>query len=270
MVAWDRSAVIVDGHLQLSDRDYKKDVSLSQELARVTSSPVVPPPSPVDWRAVFVSAVPAVQPAEVFGAVLLYPQDETPVGELAAQPFVADYLQDLAEQDREIGQILMRAERILIDNGDAVISTCVPFDRPREVVAHISHPSFACKQAQQLWTVCAELQRWDWLERTRFMLSSATSQSESYDLVYAWLPYAEFEQTSTLTAWVRALAQRIKTGGNAFVVGPARTGDELSRAGLQRCWEEAVERLPTFAMHKTILPKAKLRSGLTLFHVRRA
>ncbi|MEK7299588.1 MAG: hypothetical protein AAB072_00690, partial [Nitrospirota bacterium] len=273
IAAWDRSAVIVDGHLQLSDRDGKKDVPLSQELARVTSSPVVPPPSPVDWRAVFVSAVPVVPPTEVFGAVLLYPQDETPVGELAAQPFVADYLQDLAEQDREIGQILMRAERILIDNGDAVISTCVPFDRPREVVAHISHLPFAYKQAQQIWTVCAELQRWEWLQRTRFMLATmaapAIPQSESYDLVYAWLPYAEFEQASTLAMRVRALAQRIKTGGNAFVVGPARTGDELCRAGFQRCWEEAVERLPTFAMHKTILPKAKLRSGLTLFHVRR-
>lgn len=269
MVAWDRSAVIVDGHLQLSDRDCKKDVPLSQELAKVTSSPVVPPLSPVDWRSVFVPAVPAVQPAEVFGAVLLYPQDETPVGELAAQPFVADYLQDLAEQDREIGQILMRAERILIENGDAVISTGVPFDRPREVVAHISHPPFAYKQAQQLWTVCAELQRWEWLQRTRFVLSPVTSQAESYDLVYAWLPYAEFEQASALTTRIRALAQRTKLGGNAFIVGPTRAGDELSRAGFQRCWEEAVERLPTFAMHKTILPKARLRSGLTLFHVRR-
>jgi hypothetical protein len=75
---------------------------------------------------------------------------------------------------------------------------------------------------------------------------------------------------SALTARVRALAQRVNPGGNAFVVGPARMGDELSRAGLQRCWEEAVERLPTFAMHKTILLKARLRGGLTLFHVRRA
>lgn len=270
MVAWDRSAVIVGGELQLNDRDHRRALSLTNDLARVRSSSSVPASSPVDWRSVCQSGLPAVRPGDVFGAVLLYPQDETPVGELAAQPFVADYLQDLAEQDREIGQILMRAERILIDNGDAVISTCVPFDRPREVVAHISHPPFAYKQAQQLWTVCAEVQRWEWLQRTRFMLSPVTSQAESYDLVYAWMPYAEFDQASTLTIRLRALAQRVKTGGNAFIVGPARTGDELSRAGLQRCWDEAVERLPTFAMHKTIVPKARLRSGLTLFHVRRA
>jgi hypothetical protein len=270
MVAWDRSAVIVGGELQLNDREHRRAISLGNDLARVRSSSSVPSSSPVDWRSVFQSGLPTVQPGEVFGAVLLYPGDETAVGELAAQPFVADYLQDLAEQDREIGQILMRAERILIDNGDAVISTCVPFDRPREVVAHISHPPFAYKQAQQMWTVCAELQRWEWLQRTRFMLSPITAQAESYDLVYAWMPYAEFDQASALTMRIRALAQRVKTGGNAFIVGPARTGEELSRAGLQRCWDEAVERLPTFAMHKTIVPKAKLRSGLTLFHVRRA
>ena len=270
MVAWDRSAVIVDGQLQLNDRDHRRTISLTNHPASMRTSSSAPSPSPADWRSIFQPAVPAVRPGDVFGAVLLYPGDETPVGELAAQPFVADYLQDLAEQDREIGQIVMRAERILIDNGDAVISTCVPFDRPREVVAHISHPPFAYKQAQQLWTVCAELQRSEWLQRTRFIVSPDTSQAGSYDLVYAWLPYADFEQAGALTARVRSLAPHVKAGGNAFIVGPARAGDELSRAGLQRCWEEAVERLPTFAMHKTILPKARLRSGLTLFHVRRA
>lgn len=274
MAAWDRSAVTVGGCLQLSDRDGRREVSLPSALARMTSAQEAPPSSPVDWRSVFAAGMPPVHPQEVFGAVLLYPQDETPVGELAAQPFVADYLQDLAEQDREIGQILMRAERILIDNGDAVVSTCIPFDRPRDVVAQFRHPAFACKQAQQLWTVCAELHRWDWLQRTRFLHSTAvptgTSHPELFDLAYAWLPYAEGEPEAALTARVRALASRIKPGGNAFIVGPARAGHELSRGGLGLCWEEAVERLPTFAMHKTILPKARLRHGLTMFHVRRS
>ena len=135
------------------------------------------------------------------------------------------------------------------------------------------YPAFACKQAQQLWTQCHEIQRWEWLQRTQFTLASAqppaTPVGASHDLGYVWVPYAEFEQASLLVARVRLLAQRTKTGGNAFVVGPARLGDELPKAGFQLCWQEAVERLPTFAMHKTILPKAKLRSGLTMFHVRR-
>jgi hypothetical protein len=32
-------------------------------------------------------------------------------------------------------------------------------------------------------------------------------------------------------------------------------------------WEEPVEQLPTFRMHRTILPKARLKDGLTLFFV---
>ncbi|MGA6826449.1 hypothetical protein ACO9S2_02425 [Nitrospira sp. NS4] len=276
VAAWDRSAMIVEGRLRLKDRDRTADLSLPQDVGRTlaSASEGAPAVSPVDWRSVFVPGVPTVQPGEVFGAVLLYAQDETPIGELAAQPFVADYLQDLAEQDREIGQILLRAERILIENGDAVISTCIPFDRPREVVATVCHPAFAFKQAQHLWTVCAELQRWDWLQRTQFILSTGLSPAmpvgASHDLAYVWLPYEEFDRVSLLAARLRMLAQRIKAGGHAFLVGPARLGDELAKAGFHLYWEEAVERLPTFAMHRTILPKAKLRSGLTMFHVRRS
>ena len=274
VAAWDRSATIVEGQLRLKDRDRMTDLSLPQDVAGSTASDEGAAVSPVDWRSVFVQGVPTVQPGEVFGAVLLYPQDETPAEELSAQPFVADYLQDLAEQDREIGQILVQAERILIENGDAVISTCIPFDRPREVVATVWHPPFAFKQAQYLWTVCAELQRWEWLERTQFILSTAPSQGAPvgapHDLAYAWLPYAEFDQSSLLAARLRMLAQRVKSGGHAFLVGPVRLGDELAKAGFHLGWQEAVERLPTFAMHRTILPKAKLRSGLTMFHVRRS
>lgn len=273
VAAWDRMATIVEGRLRLKDRERTMELSLPQGADRSMATEGGVTLSPVGWRSVFAQGVPAVQPGEVFGAVLLYPQDETPISELAAQPFVADYLQDLAEQDREIGQILLRAERILIENGDAVISTCIPFDRPRDVSVTVWHPAFACKQAQQLWTQCHEIQRWEWLQRTQFRLATAQPSGApagaSHDLAYVWVPYAEFDQASLLLARLRSLAQRMKAGGNAFVVGPARLGDEWPKAGFQLCWQEAVERLPTFAMHKTILPKAKMRSGLTMFHVRR-
>ena len=59
--------------------------------------------SPIDWRSVFTQGIPPISPIDAYGAVLLYPEDESEIGECAAQPFVADYLEDLAEQDREIG-----------------------------------------------------------------------------------------------------------------------------------------------------------------------
>jgi hypothetical protein len=271
VIAWDRSVTVREEGLELVDRRERKRVAMSVTRFRPLSQGPVPAPSPVDWRSVFVEGMPSVQAGEVFGAVLLYPEDNTPIGEPAAQPFVSDYLQDLAEQDREIGRIVSRAGKILIDNGDAVITTCIPFDRPREVVAHIRSPAFAIKQAQQVWTVCAELQRWDWLKLTRFKEAKAAEPVGWFpDLAYVWLPYEDFERSAALAAHSRALAARLRPHGDAFVVGPVRFGRDLVQAGLQVCWEEAVERLPTFAMHKTILPKATLRAGLTLFRTRRA
>ena len=73
-----------------------------------------------------------------------------------------------------------------------------------------------------------------------------------------------------MAAHGQMLAARIKSGGHAFVVGPVRFRADLLKAGFHVYWEESVESLPTFQMHKTILPKARVKAGLTLFHVRRA
>ena len=270
VIPWDRSVIVRDQGVELIDRQERRHVTMNiRDLQPMLSGPV-PAPSPVDWRSVFVGGAPSVQLGEVFGAVLLYPEDTSPIGELAAQPFVADYLQDVAEQDREIAQIVSRAEHILIENGDAVITTCIPFDRPREVVSHIRVPAFAVKQAQQLWSICAQSQRWDWLARIRFRGTKA-GQSDRWfcDLAYVWVPYEDWEHATALGVHGRMLAARIMSGGHAFVVGPARFGGDLVESGFHVCWEKPVELLPTFQMHKTILPKARVKAGLTLFHVGR-
>ena len=270
VMPWDRSVTVRGDGMELMDRGQTRHVAVNVSAWQPMPSGPVPAASPVDWRGVFHGGVPAVAPGAVYGAVLLYPYDETPIGELAAQPFVADYLQDLTEQDREIGQIVARAERVLIDNGDAVISTCLPFDRPREVVAVIRQPAFAIKQAQQIWALCAELHRWEWLTRTRFFAGMDVLPAEwRADLAYGWVPYEQYDDPAALARLGRMLAGRLAPAANAFIVGPARFGADLAKAGLSVCWDEAVERLPTFGMHKTILPKARLRSGLTLFHARR-
>jgi hypothetical protein len=224
--------------------------------------------SPVDWRSVFVQGIPVIKPAEAFGAVLLYPEDNEPVGELASQPFVADYLQDLAEQDRAIGAILSRAEHILIENGDAVIATCVAFDRPRTYTVLVHHPAFAQKQAQQLWTVSAELRRWDWLKQVRFLSHEGKEQDitpQRYDLIYTWVPFAKYDDLSGLTQHIEHLHRHLQSGGHAFLVGPTVLSKHLSQKGFLLHWEERVDQLPTFRMHRTILSKARLKDGLTMF-----
>ena len=130
-VPCDRSAAIAGTHVILKDRNHETAlaVTLPQESLEQSGESVAI--SPVDWRSVFVQGVPPISPADAYGAVLLYPDDESEIGECAAQPFVADYLEDRAEQDQEIGGVLSQAQRVLIDNGDAVAATCLTFDRPR-------------------------------------------------------------------------------------------------------------------------------------------
>jgi hypothetical protein len=268
----DRSLHISGGRLILRDRTVETALSMPVPSVATPAEARTAPISPMDWRTVFAQGMPLVSPDEAYGAVLFYPEDDREIGELAAQPFVADYLQDLGEQDREIGAIMSRAERVLIDNGDAVISTCVLFDRPRDYVARFRYTAYAQRQAQQLWTQCAEVRRWDWLERTLFVPADAVQDVSSgqapYDLVYQWVPYDGFGSPSALTAIPARLRRIVRAGGHAFLVGPSGLRDLLAKERLDVCWEEPVEQLPTFRMHRTILPQARLKTGLTLFHAR--
>lgn len=274
VVPLDRSLRGNGEQIVLRDRVMETIVTTKVQPANVPTPSTTVPISPFDWRTVFVQGLPSVHPTEAYGAVLFYPEDDGEISELPAQPFVADYLQDLGEQDREIGMILSRAEEVLIDNGDAVISTCIPFDRPRDYTATIRHVAYAQRQAQQLWTHCAEVQRWEWLQRTRFVPAAVwevtMASHPPFDLVYQWLPYDSYSSPGKVAAIVTGLGQVLRSGGNAFIVGPVDLRELLIERGLQVCWEESVETLPTFRMHRTILPKARLKAGLTLFHVRRA
>lgn len=272
VIPLDRSLEVKGEHLIVRDRTEEKRFALA--VPGLTTQTVLhaKPVSPLDWRTVFVQGVPEIHPAEAHGAVLFYPDDDREISELSAQPFVADYLQDLGEQDREIGSIVSRAERVWIDNGDAVIATCIPFDRPRDYTACIRHAAYAQRQAQQLWTQCAAVQRWEWLQRIRFVPAGMdigiTANHEPYDLVYQWVPYDWFGASSELMLVPGRLRQIMRSGGNAFVIGPSGLREVLLRQRFEVCWEESVEQLPTFRMHRTILQKAKVKPGLTLFHVR--
>ena len=271
----DRSLRVEGRSLILKDRETELTLPLEPDLPVKTSPPNECPVSPVDWRTVFAHGVPRVSSDEAFEAVPLFPEDDQEIGELAAQSFVADYLDDLGEQDREIGRLRSRAERVLIANGDAVIATCVLFDRPRDYTVHVRSVAYAQRQAQQLWTQCAEVHRWDWLQRIRMESADTCEASpesrEVYDLIYQWLPYDSFDSSITMKTIVMRLSHMLRRGGEAFVVGPVHLGELLTQepSRLLVHWEESVASLPTFLAHKTILPKARVKIGLTLFHVRR-
>ncbi|HKT35817.1 MAG TPA: hypothetical protein VJR03_13405 [Nitrospira sp.] len=266
----DRAAQAVKGRIVLRDRDVETtlETRVPQGVSDDPASPASLPISPVDWRSLFVEGMPLIEPEQAYGAVLLYPDDETPIGDLAAQPFVADYLEDVAEHDRMIGRLVAEANRVLIYNGDAVIATCVAFDRPRDYTVAVREPAFAQKQAQQLWTTSAHLRRWDWLKRIQFhRIESSTIRfsSQTLDLAYHWMP---LDSDDGLVEAMSDLRRMLRPGGSAFVTGPSAIRERWKGSGFQLIWEESVEQLPTFRMHRTILPKARLAYGLTLSLVR--
>jgi hypothetical protein len=269
----DRSLQVQGGQLILKDRERETRIALTTGLQVEPTSFVQQQFSPVDWRAVFVRGIPEIHPADAFEAVPLYPENEDEIGELAAQPFVADYLDDLGEQDREIGRLRSQAERVLISNGDAAIATCILFDRPRDYTAHVRYVAYAQRQAQQLWTQCAAVQRWDWLHRIQMIPAETAEESavghEPYDLAYYWLPYDSFGSSAGVLSMMAELRNRVRPGGHAFVVGPAELRKPLAGEGWELRWDQPVSSLPTFLMHRTILPKARVKPGLTLFHARR-
>jgi len=271
----DRAARIRNGRVVIRDRDRETilPVVLPAGCREQPANPI--PHSPIDWRSLFVKGIPSIASQEAFGAVLFYPQDESEISELAAQPFVADYLQDLAEQDREIGALVSGVTRVLIENGDAAIASCIPFDRPRDYTVLVRAPAFAQRQAQQLWMQCAELQRWEWLSRIRFLptgigidQAEPVDSAERFDLSYHWVPYPLADKLPALISRMQTLRSRLSDRGQAFVVGQAALTGVWGNAGFSVVWQESVEHLPTFRMHRTILPKARLKPGLTLFHVR--
>ena len=270
---FDRSLSVKDGQLILSDREHETIFTLGQGIAEASSFSASAIEGSVDWRTLFVQGVPPIRPIDAFGAVLLYPDNDDEIGEVAAQPFVADYLQDAGETDREIGAILSGAERILIDNGDAVLSTCVLFDRPRDYVVRSVHAAYAQRQAQQLWVQSAAIRRWEWLKRIRIVQASIWEEtnpvSRLVDLAYQWVSYDSFSSPEALKGEVARVGHCVQSGGHAFLIGPAEIWDLAKREGWQLMWEGPVASLSTFRLHRTVLLKAKLKAGLTLFHLRR-
>ena len=207
-------------------------------------------------------------PERAFSAVLLYPDDETEIAERSSQLFAAEYVQDLFDQDRGLLSYLARARRVLIDNVDGALASCVNLDSPREHTIVYGDAPLAQKYAQTVWNQLAVSGRLDWCRNIRFVPDGgarAQIYQRSYDLVYAWMPFAQFNEPAAISAFARQLAGVLAPGGLACAVGPAELAGSLESCGLKSVQRVAVQELPSFRMHQTILPKSRLKPGLTLF-----
>jgi hypothetical protein len=268
-----RTAEVEGNELILNDRGKRTTLTLDPQWGPIVASvktPVFSPP--LHWSDAFGAGPPPVSPAEAFSAVLLYPDDESEIGELASQPFVADYLQDLLEQPSLAAQ-LARVDRVLIHGFDGAITACIHGDRLRDYTILYQSAAFAQKHAQMLWNQHAGSQRLDWFQHIKMYSDPETARTvkeAEYDLVYEWIPFASFSGASVLKEVIRMLHKRMVTGALAYVVGPDSLSTLLREHGtlaMEMC--RPVDSLPTVHIHRNILPRARLKTGLTLYRLRR-
>jgi hypothetical protein len=266
----ERTLAVQRGAVLLVDRDHTRSIPIDPTWGTVLDSGLPAMPLAVQgWRSVF-DRPPQVTAQEAFSAVLLYPEDSEEIGELATQPFVADYVQDWVEQDAHVAGMVGRAERVLICRFDASVTTCIGTDRGRSYTVWYETPAYAQRQAQGLWNMWAKADRLSWLSRVRMRPFIERSESEEpFDLIYDWIPFSHYDSPDLIGAHLRGLAQRLLPGAPAFVVGPPSVRGSCSGLGLQADRAMPVESLPTFKMHRTIIPKASLKPGIMLYRLTR-
>lgn len=268
-----RGVAVEQTQLLLVDRGISRVVPLERSWGPVTESPGIGAASEsVDWTSVFGGTAPVVRSDEAFGAVLLYPDDEREIGELATQPFVADYLQDLIEQDRPLAARVGLAGHLLIAGFDAAITTCIGSDRPRVCTVLYAHPAFAQRQAQMLWNLWARTQRLEWLSHVRMQPregEGVKGNNKMYDLAYEWTPFSLYDKPDAVGERMGRLAQMLMPGAVVFIVGPSTVADGCRAARMQIQAITPVASLPTFRMHQSVLPRAHLKPEVMLFQIAR-
>ena len=222
------------------------------------------------WERFFLDGIPNVSPPEAYSAVLLYPEDDTPIGDLPSQPFVADFLSDFIEEDQRLAAQVEQSDHILIHGFDGVIGSLLAFDRPRSATVVYSRGAYAQKHAQAAWNQLARSNRLDWLESYRFVNEEAFHYGAStYDLMYAWLPFSLYDDAAQLQDHLRRISDALRPNGLAFVAGPDSLPSIVAGLPLDIAFGDLVANLQPFHMHKSILPKATLNPRLSVWIVRK-
>ena len=219
------------------------------------------------WEGFFPDGVPVVSSREAYSAVLLYPEDDEPISDLASQPFVADFLNDFIEQDQRLAGQVGRAGEILIHGFDGVISTLLA-DQPRSTTIVYSRGAYAQKHAQAAWN---QLARNDLLDRQgsyRFLSEEALHHGvyrTMYDLMYVWLPFASYDDTATLQDDLSRISGALRPNALAFLAGPDSLSSIVSGLPLEIVFSDLASNSQPFRMHQSILPKATLNPRLSIW-----
>ena len=273
---WETNCRGRSNHLYLSDHKISHEIALrpgwgiTHHLARQADDQAAANKER-SWEGFFPDGVPAVSPREAYSAVLLYPEDDAPVGDLASQPFVADFLSDFIEQDQDLAFRVQQSGHILIHGFDGVIGSLLAFDQPRSTTVVYSHAAYAQKHAQATWNQLAKSNRLDWQESYRFLSEEAFRYGAStYDLMHVWLPFASYDDAATLQDHLHRISDALRPNGLAFLAGPDSLPSVVSGLPLEIAFGDLVANLQPFHMHQSILPKTTLNPRLSLWILKKS
>ena len=224
------------------------------------------------WEGFFPDGVPVVSSREAYSAVLLYPEDDEPISDLASQPFVADFLNDFIEQDQRMAGQVGRAGEILIHGFDGVIGTLLA-GQPRSTTIVYSRGAYAQKHAQAAWNQLARNDRLDRQGSYRFLSEEALHHGvyrTMYDLMYVWLPFASYDDTATLRDDLSRISGALRPNALAFLAGPDSLSSIVSGLPLEIVFGDLASNSQPFRMHQSILPKATLNPRLSIWILKKA
>ena len=273
-----KRVAVASDHLFLDDHKTSHEIALqpgwgiTHQVARQADNQAVANKEG-SWEGFFPDGVPAVSPPEAYSTVLLYPEDETQIGELASQPFVADFLNDFIEQDQRLAAQVEQSGHILIHGFDGVIGSFLAFDRPRSTTVVYSRGAYAQKHAQAAWNQLAKGNRLDWQGFYRFLSEAALphgAYQTLYDLIYVWLPFALYDDAAALQDRLSRISKALRPDALACLAGPDSLSFIVSGLPLDIMFGDRVSHLQPFRMHQSILPKAMLNPRLSLWIVKKS
>jgi len=256
--------------LQLQDGERLEEIPLRPQwgVTRTDPLPARPPASVPTWRALFPEGIPALDTKCAYGAVPLYPDDETMVDEVATLPLVVEQTLEYLDRVAATTKGPAAFKTALLHGWDAVLAECLDLAQDRNYTVLYTRPEFAQRQAQRVWDQAAAAGTLANLRRIVFLDAARHHEAaygKSYGLIYGWIPFEQYRRRTDCERQLGAVSKALAPEGAVIMVGPAWLSEACRRVSLRVRVADPVAQTPGVRMHQAILPKARVNPDATLF-----
>jgi hypothetical protein len=166
---------------------------------------------------------------------------------------------------------LKKTHRVLIHNFDPVCAGFVDPDyAQRRYTVLYNRPEWAIKNAQSVWDRAAREGRLEAVQKVDFLPERelrAWTYGGRYELIYEWIPFADYGDPSACEAVVKDVARALTPRGLAFIVGPPCIVSMMATLGLCLLCQggpEDMRGLPVMVEHLRIHPNTRLNPAVTV------